>query len=501
MGAVIPFRVEMAPGSPRATRTGTLLVVVAVLLLWLPCLLFVGARVLLPGDGAQVVIDPARAGASSFVVQPLTITGSGLNPGDLVIGVEGRPVESWLRDIPSRHLLESATVPVDRLVYTVVREGQLQRVTVPLARFPFVHAIQAELTVFLFLLYFQTLGILVFCARPGQSDARLFVLVSSAIFVNGTIFNLGLQASDLLRPWIIGLWMCGTVIMIGVMLPVTLHFSLVFPRRQPLLDRHPWMLALVYAAIWLVYLAFLVPGWTSSPSAIARFYLLVRGTAAMHGSYLILIVASWTYSYFSTCNTGERRQLRWVLWGMAVGLVPFLMFSIVPSALGTAQPVNAYFEMIGLFLCAIPTTTMIAILRAGLFDIDRIIRRTLVYTLLTTVLLVIYVGSVVVFQYMVRRAVGQESDISVVASTLVVAAAFTPLRRRIQRGIDRRFFRAHYNAELALSAFSTAIRDCQHTDLEQLTEELVEVIDQTMHPTHVSLWLREAGHVGARSSN
>jgi hypothetical protein len=497
MGAAISSRVEMATRSPRSIRASSIFVAAAVLLLWLPCLLFIGARLVLPGDGAQVVIDHVRAGTTGFVVQPLD-SSTGLHAGDLVVAVGGHSTEAWLRDIAARGLAGSPASQGDRLHYTVLREGRLERLALPLVPFPLMRALMAESTVFLFLFYFQALGLFVFFRRPGQVDAQLFVLISSAIFVNGTVFNLGMQASDVLNPWLIALWMWGTVVMNGLMLPLTLHFSLVFPRRQILLERHPWVLGLIYSAVWLIYLAFIAAGGIGAPSAVARFFLLVRGTTAMLACYLILIVASWTHSYFTACNRSERRQLRWILWGMAIGQIPFLLLSVIPAALGVAQAVNAYFELIGLLLCAIPTTTMIAILRAGLFDIDLIIRRTLVYSLLTTVLLVIYVGSVVVFQYIVRLAVGQTSDVAIIASTILVASAFAPLRRSIQREIDRRFYRARYNAEQALAAFSVAMRDRRHADLEQLTEELVDVIDETMHPASVSLWLRDPARAGSR---
>jgi hypothetical protein len=141
-----------------------------------------------------------------------------------------------------------------------------------------------------------------------------------------------------------------------------------------------------------------------------------------------------------------------------------------------------------LVLPSIPIATGIAILRYRLYDIDRIINRTLVYGSLTTMLAAVYLGSVVLLQYIFRALTSQGSTFAVVASTLVIAALFNPLRRGIQSFIDRRFYRRKYDARKTLEAFSAKLRD--ETDLDALSDDLVGVVRETMQPAHVSLWLR-----------
>ena len=138
---------------------------------------------------------------------------------------------------------------------------------------------------------------------------------------------------------------------------------------------------------------------------------------------------------------------------------------------------------------AIPIATGIAILRYRLYDIDRIINRTLVYALLTAVLVLVYLGAVIVIQGVFRTLTGQESQFAVVASTLAIAALFQPLRRRVQEFIDRRFYRRKYDAAKTLAAFNARLPE--ETDLDALGDDLVGVVAQTVQPAHASLRLRE----------
>jgi hypothetical protein len=130
----------------------------------------------------------------------------------------------------------------------------------------------------------------------------------------------------------------------------------------------------------------------------------------------------------------------------------------------------------------------IAILRYRLYEIDLIINRTLVYGALTATLAVVYFVDIVVFQEVFRALTGQTSQLAIVASTLMIAALFNPLRRRLQAFIDSRFYRRTYDARKVLEAFGSRLRD--QTDLEKLCEDLAEVVDETMQPSHISLWLR-----------
>jgi hypothetical protein len=190
----------------------------------------------------------------------------------------------------------------------------------------------------------------------------------------------------------------------------------------------------------------------------------------------------------------ERQQIKWLAYAAAIFAMSIILNVITATidAPRWAELANlVIFSMAG---ATVPIAIGIAILRYRLYDIDVIINRTLVYGSLTTMLVAVYLGSVVVLQYALRTLTGEGSQLAVVASTLAIAALFNPLLRRVQAFVDRRFYRRKYDAAKTLDAFSAKLRD--ETDLETLNSELVGVVRKTMQPAHTSLWLRSPAEVG-----
>jgi hypothetical protein len=443
------------------------------------------------------MLDLKRAKGSGLTVRPLVPEPDSLRENDIVVAVEGRAIHAWLQDTLAAHWNGAQPSAQMSLHYTVARSSGNVEVPVRLAPFPLLQAVVPGWSIFVFLTYLLMVSMFVIARRPDLPSARMFVLMAISLFSYGVIFNLGLQVSDLQRGWPAALWLWGAIGMNCLMMATFLHFTLVFPRRLPLLVNHPAILFLVYGGTWVLYGAFLVLRWPNAASYVERFLLLLRGTAISMVIYFVLILFSWFYRFRMSNSPMERRQLRWLMWGMAVGLVPFMGLSLIPSALGTGAPFGSNFGLVGLFLCAIPTVTTIAILRERLFDIDVIINRTLVYGALSGLLAVIYFSSVFVLTKFVRPLTGEtQRQLVTVIATLTIASMFQPLRRRLQKLIDRRFFRSKYDATRTLQAFSTQVRD--EVDLQRLTADLIAVVDETMQPEHISLWLPKQKRVPQR---
>jgi hypothetical protein len=199
---------------------------------------------------------------------------------------------------------------------------------------------------------------------------------------------------------------------------------------------------------------------------------------------------------FLRAKERERQQIKWLTYGTAIMAV-----LIVGSIFILNDPNSPIYALIfDLAIMLLPLSIGISILRNQLYDIDRLINRTLVYGLLTVLLALIYLGGVVLLQNLVNGLTGKagQSPLIIVGSTLAIAALFQPLRMRIQAIINRRFYRRNYDAARTLAAFSATLRN--EMDLGQLHEHVVAVVQETMQPTHVSLWLRPLQHERKRST-
>jgi hypothetical protein len=199
------------------------------------------------------------------------------------------------------------------------------------------------------------------------------------------------------------------------------------------------------------------------------------------GAVASLIVRFWR------SRGEERQQLEWFVYAVVL----LLLVKTVGQLFSTALLPSALREFLFVFtLEGLWIALGIAILRYSLYDIELLINRTLVYGSLTVTLALVYFAGVTVTQAMLRTLSGQGSTLAVVASTLVIAALFSPLRRQMQSFIDGRFYRQKYDVRQTLETFCARLRD--ETDLGTLNYELVEAVQETLQPAHVSLWLRES---------
>ena len=265
-------------------------------------------------------------------------------------------------------------------------------------------------------------------------------------------------------------------------------FFFVFPDGR-FVPRWSWWVVLLFFAMPVLYVLF--------PDSILVDPPMPANLLIFLGLWACCALAQ-VYRYGWVSGPVERQQTKWVVFGVTVCvalLIGFLLPVVFFPVLTRPGVVSLVLDLTGLTiggslgLLLIPLSIGAAILRYRLYDIDVIINRALVYATLTLTLAVVYFGSVALLQYLLRSLTGQEAQLTIVASTLGIAALFQPLRRRIQSIIDRRFYRKKYDAARTLETFSVRLRNDR--DLEQLQAELLSVVGETMQPSHVSLWLRD----------
>lgn len=323
-------------------------------------------------------------------------------------------------------------------------------------------------------------GAIIFLRRSDDAMALLvaFFLVS---FGTATFASDGVETLAAASPaWSLpgrGLQILGEV---GVVL-----FFLTFPngRFEP-----RWTAGIAFA-----FLAYQIPGYFD-PDIYSRIPVLANVDGLVFMGLVLSMVGLQIYRYRKVSDARQRRQTKLVVGGAATAIC--VLFAILaplwvasPTLAGVSPFVLASVEAGIMFvMLLIPLSIGVAVLRSGLFDIDVVINRALVYGTLTVSLALVYLAVVASSGYLLRAFTGDGSQITIVASTLVIAALFGPLRKRIQRFIDRRFYRDKYDARRILDAFSMRLRD--ETDLEALADDLTSTVRETVRPAHASLWLR-----------
>jgi hypothetical protein len=203
-------------------------------------------------------------------------------------------------------------------------------------------------------------------------------------------------------------------------------------------------------------------------------------------------VVAQVLRYRTVSTPTQRQQTKWILFGLlcmfSMMVVWTVFVELLPLAPGGPRLALALTMIVqDLVISLFPFSVVLSILRYRLWDIDVIFRRTLVYGALTLLLALVYFGSVTLLTSLFSAVTGQQSAFAIVISTLLIAALFSPLRRRLQDWIDRRFFRQKYDAQQVLARFAVTVRD--ETDLNALTAELIRVVDETMQPELVSVWI------------
>jgi hypothetical protein len=342
------------------------------------------------------------------------------------------------------------------------------------------------------------MGALIVRRRPGNVVGRLlcaFCCLASIVVLTDGYATYGVIASPGSVPgasaaaWLSNwIWTPAVATLLAIMPPV-------FPDGHVLTRR--WRSAVLLA---IVATSLLSVGQALQPGPLDDYPIdnpigveSARGVVdALTGvGFVLFFLALWVSATavvvrFRRTTGVERLQLKWLVSAAVLVAALFVLGVIVGWAAGADGIFNV---VLPISVAAIVAATGIAVLRYRLFELDRLVNRTLVYGALSALLAGVYFGIVVAFQQVFSGFAGG-SDLAIAVSTLAVAALFRPARRGIQSIVDRRFYRSHYDAQRTLETFSARLRD--ELDLETLRGELAAVVQQTMQPAHVSIWLRGA---------
>ena len=341
------------------------------------------------------------------------------------------------------------------------------------------------------------IGAIVFWRR---SDEWIALALAFALVCNGALLPLSLiYPSGSVSPFV--QLLVGLVTYIGLVTGLSLLYLFPDGRFVP-----RWTRIMVITWAGLLLFAIFLP---TSAMSLAAWPIPVQ----------LLVLVLWSgvglyaqlHRYLEVSSPLQRQQTKWAILGLVLAVLGpfgyFLPFVIIPALTGPEVP-NILYQRVGpalftfslvvrlvgltgftLSLLIFPVSFVVAILRYRLWDIDVIINRTLVYGLLTGTLALLYLGGVAVLTNLFRLVTGQGDQLAIVATTLGIAAVFNPLRGRIQEVIDRRFYRRRYDAARALAAFSGSVRD--EVELEDLSQVLLQVVEETVQPVRSSIWLRE----------
>jgi hypothetical protein len=243
-----------------------------------------------------------------------------------------------------------------------------------------------------------------------------------------------------------------------------------------------WIFVLMMAPFGLLFLAYAI---SSSIPALSSIAMRLEGYLSLVENLIFLlfifVCGAQLYRYLRVSSPLEKAQTRWFVFGLVLTFVPALLFE---NVLGWRVPA----EVGNITFTALSIGIGISILRYRLWDIDVIIRKTLLYGALTALLAIIFFSSVTLLQSLFSAISNQQSPISIVLSTLAIAALFNPLRRRLQDFIDRRFYRQKYNAEKTLESFARTTRS--EVEIDLLTGKLLEMVQETFSPTSITLWIK-----------
>jgi two-component system, NarL family, sensor kinase len=463
-------------------RFSPLTALILAALLLIPAAAFLASHIAGPSDGARLEPGSDNIPLPGVKVTVLLPQEGGLQSGDIVTHMQGRSMEAWAQALFEPEFERTGLEKGDIIQYRVLRSEQPIDVQLTLGNYPLRAVLQSNWGTILFALVFQIVATYVFIRRPAHHAGRILFLSASSI-LSATTWSFGLHLLDFYTGvgfWLYKITTWGAYSLFWIS---SFHFAAVFPHPLPLIQRKPWIIpsgylgAVVFAATWVLVTQ------QVATSTLDWLRLWIPSEAAVAGVFLAASIAAFTWQYRIHKSGVQRQQIRWVIWSGIFSGAAGLIFYILPGLVG-GSTINP--NLAGLIVLPVPLSIAIAILRHNLFEIDRLINRTLVYGALTVLSGSIYltvVGTIGLFFQ------AQGNWVISLIATGVVAILFHPLRERINRWVNRRMYGDRDEPFEVLARLGHRLESSLSYDAVLPT--LVETIAQTLKLPYVALRLLE----------
>jgi two-component system, NarL family, sensor kinase len=453
-------------------------IIILSFLILAPATIFTLLHLTSASDGARLQPGQANIRIEGVVVSPLIPQPGGLQPYDLILAVDGFSLE----DLAAGLFTFSQERPVfqfgDQVVYTVLRDGQRIEVPVILDSYPFLQIFRLNWGTILFAMVFLGVAAFIFIRRPDNPAVRVLFITASCI-VSATTWSFGLQVADFVNG--VGFWLYKfTTLFIYTLFWVSgFHFALIFPKPLPLVLKRTWIIPGAYIFALVLIMSWLAVSSLFSSTALEWLHnwVTVEGIAA--GIFLLLALLAFYSQYRNNPSGTPSKQIRWVVWAALLSGGAGLLLYILPGALGQ-ESIDP--NLAGLLVLPFPLAIAVSILRHNLFEIDRLINRTLVYGILTTGVGGIYllvVGSLGALFH------AWGNFYITLLATALVAILFQPARERVSRWVNRLMYGERDDPFEVLARLGQRLD--QTVSLQAALPTLVESVAQALKLPFVAL--------------
>jgi signal transduction histidine kinase len=453
--------------------------------------LSVGRMLRLPFDGTDWPPDAWRS--DGLLITQVQRQADGLQPGDIVTAVDGVSLETWARALLQPAFPRPRWQVGQTVLYSVIRDDVALDAPVTLTGFPVGQTLKQRWGHVLTMLAFPIVGLFVFVRRPDDHAARVFFLVACCGF--GAIANwlsgVGVVSLvDGLHFWLFRIAGQGTGLLF---LAALLHFTLVFPQPLPIIRKHRRVVLLIYALPILFYVGYIVMAYLRSDSVLVWLGTWTTAARPVYLTCTLLTAAAMLAQYRVGSSASARRKIRWVLLAMWLSAGVFFFLHLLP-ALVTGQSLLGVGAQ-GIIALPIPLALMMAIWRYQAFDIDTLLNRAMVYGGLTACVVGIYV---LVVGYLGTLLQINDPSLSALVATGVVAVLFQPLRRRLQRVVNRRMFGNSAEPYRVLAGLGRRLEVA--FEPAAILPTLVQTVSESLRLPYVAITLEQNGATGVAAA-